>query len=53
MLNFYIILNLLKGDLFDELLDKKGRNEGWDEIVVVMVLEGNKEIIVFKYYSFR
>ena len=48
-----LILNLPKDDSFDELSEKEGRNELRDETAVATVLEGNKEIIAFKHYSFR
>ena len=48
-----LILNLPKDDSSDELSDKEGRNELRDETAAATVLEGNKETIAFKHYSFR
>ena len=47
-----LILNLPEDDSSDELLPKEGRNELRNENAAATVLEGNKEIIVFKHYSF-
>ena len=48
------ILNLPKDDSSDELSDKEGRNEPVrDETAAATVLEGNKDTIAFKHYSFR
>ena len=47
-----LILNLPK-DSSDELSDKEGRNELRDETAAATVLEGNKDIIAFKHYSFK
>ena len=44
-----LILNLPKDDSSDELSDKELR----DETAAATVLEGNKETIAFKHYSFR
>ena len=49
-----LILNLPEDDdSSDELLDKEGKNELRNETATATVLEGNKEIIAFKHYSFR
>ena len=46
-------MNLPKDDSSDDLSDKEGRNELRDETAAATVLEGNKETIAFKHYSFR
>ena len=48
-----LILNSPKDDSSDELSDKEGRNELRDETAAATVLEGNKDIIAFKHYSFK
>ena len=48
-----LILNLPEDDSSDELLDKEGKNELRNETAAATVLEGSKEIIAFKHYSFR
>ena len=48
-----LILNLPKDDSSHELSDKEGRHELRDEIAADTVLEGNKDIIAFKHYSFK